>query len=98
MITPVSYRSIAGYTITALNHPSHATISQSNSANSSLTDFQYLHMICQRTVLFLIVRIHDALDQINQAEYGDHYMIIYPDLLTLRELYSSYIHKQIEEN
>jgi hypothetical protein len=25
-------------------------------------------------------------------------MLIYPDLITLRELYSNYIHKQIEEN
>ncbi len=42
--------------------------------------------------------VNDALDQINQAEYGAHYMIIYPDLDTLRDLYSEYIHKQIKEN
>ena len=42
--------------------------------------------------------VNDALEQINQAEYGAHYMIIYPDLVTIRELYSGYIHKQIEEN
>jgi hypothetical protein len=34
----------------------------------------------------------------NQAEYGAHFMIIYPDLETLRELYSNYVYKQIEEN
>jgi hypothetical protein len=42
--------------------------------------------------------INGALDEINQAEYGAHYMIIYPNLDTLRELYSDYIHKQIEDN
>ena len=42
--------------------------------------------------------VTDALSQINQAEYGAHHIIIYPDLLTLRELYSNYIKKQIEEN
>jgi hypothetical protein len=42
--------------------------------------------------------VNDALEQINQAEYGAHYIIIYPDLFTLRELYSNYIGDQIEEN
>ena len=42
--------------------------------------------------------VNDALDHINQAEHGAHYIIIYPDLDTLRELYSNYVHKQIEEN
>ena len=42
--------------------------------------------------------VNDALDQINQAEYGAHYMIIYPDLDTLRDFYSNYAHKQIREN
>jgi MEDS: MEthanogen/methylotroph, DcmR Sensory domain len=41
---------------------------------------------------------NDALDQINQAEYGAHYMIIYPNLDTSREIYSNYAHKQIKEN
>ena len=40
----------------------------------------------------------DTLDHINQSEYGVHYMIIYPNLSTLRELYSNYTHKQIQEN
>ena len=42
--------------------------------------------------------VNDALEQINQVEYGAHYIIIYPDLTTLRELYSNYICKQIEDN
>ncbi|MFL6381532.1 MAG: hypothetical protein ACJ72S_09605, partial [Nitrososphaeraceae archaeon] len=42
--------------------------------------------------------VNDALNHISLAEYGDHNMIIYPDLDTLRELYSNYIHKQIKEN
>src|ERR671933_2829473 len=42
--------------------------------------------------------VNDALDHINQAEQGAHYIIIYPDLDTLRELYSNHIHKQIEQN
>ena len=42
--------------------------------------------------------INGALDEINQAKYGTHYMIIYPDLDTLRDLYSNYAHKQIQEN
>ena len=42
--------------------------------------------------------VNDALELINQAGYGTHYMIIYPDLDTLRELYSDYICKQIKEN
>jgi MEDS: MEthanogen/methylotroph, DcmR Sensory domain len=42
--------------------------------------------------------VNDALEHMNRAEYGAHSMIIYPDLVTLRELYSNYIRKQIEEN
>jgi hypothetical protein len=43
-------------------------------------------------------QVNDALHNMSQAECGDHYMIIYPDLNTLRELYSNYAHKQIKEN
>ena len=48
----------------------------------------------------LVMNLHvdEALDHINQAEYGGHYIIIYPDLIRLRKLYSMYIHKQIEVN
>jgi MEDS: MEthanogen/methylotroph, DcmR Sensory domain len=42
--------------------------------------------------------VNDALDHMNKAQHGDHSIIIYPDLHTLRELYSNYVHKQIEEN
>jgi|SRR6187200_1503104 hypothetical protein len=42
--------------------------------------------------------VNDALDHINQAEHGAHYIIIYPDLDTLRDLYSNYVHKRIEQN
>jgi hypothetical protein len=41
---------------------------------------------------------NDALHHLSQASYGFHSMIIYPDLDTLRELYSNYIHEQIEKN
>jgi hypothetical protein len=41
--------------------------------------------------------MNDVLHHMNQAEYGAHYMIIYPDLATLREVYSNYIHRQIED-
>ena len=43
-------------------------------------------------------QVNDALHHVRQAEYGAHYIIIYPDLDTLRELYSSYVLKKIEEN
>ena len=42
--------------------------------------------------------VDDALHHMNQAEHGAHFMIIYPNLDMLRELYSNYIHKQIEGN
>jgi MEDS: MEthanogen/methylotroph, DcmR Sensory domain len=50
------------------------------------------------TQVLMNYQANHALGQINQAEYGAHYIIIYPDLFTLRELYSNYIKKQIEEN
>jgi hypothetical protein len=39
-----------------------------------------------------------TINQLRQADYGDHYMIVYPDLTTLREIYSHYIKFQLEEN
>jgi hypothetical protein len=48
--------------------------------------------------VILTDHIDDALEQVNQAEHGAHYIIIYPDLDTLRQLYSNYVHKQIEQN
>ena len=32
------------------------------------------------------LHVNDALDRMNQADYGAHVMIVYPDLDTLREL------------
>jgi hypothetical protein len=43
-------------------------------------------------------RVNDALNQIIRADYGAHYLLIYSDLSTQRELYSGYIQKQIKEN
>jgi hypothetical protein len=42
--------------------------------------------------------IDDAIHHMNQADYGVHYIIIYPELDTLREIYSNYIYKQLKEN
>ena len=42
--------------------------------------------------------INDTLHHMNQAEHGTHFMIVYPNLNTLRELYSAYTQKQIKEN
>lgn len=37
------------------------------------------------------------MDEISNAGYGLHYLIIYSNLVTLREFYSYYVQKQIEE-
>jgi hypothetical protein len=42
--------------------------------------------------------VNEAANQIIQAEYRSHYLIVYPDLTTLREMYSQYIQKQIKNN
>jgi len=42
--------------------------------------------------------IESVLGQLNQTEYGSHYIIVYPNLANLRELYSRYIKTEIEEN
>jgi hypothetical protein len=42
--------------------------------------------------------VDDALNHINQADYGAHYLLVYSDLLTLREVYSNYVKKQTKEN
>ncbi|HEY7571771.1 MAG TPA: MEDS domain-containing protein [Nitrososphaeraceae archaeon] len=43
-------------------------------------------------------RVNDILNQIIQADYGDHYLIVYPDLPILRELYSKYVQNQTINN
>ena len=40
----------------------------------------------------------DAAETISQSEYGLHCLLIYRDLTTLREFYSNYIQKQINDN
>lgn len=40
----------------------------------------------------------NILEQLLDAEYGAHYIIVYPDIMTLREIYSGYIKSQIEDN
>ena len=40
--------------------------------------------------------IDEALDQINQSEYGAHHLIIYPNQRVLRELYIKYVKAQLE--
>ena len=40
----------------------------------------------------------NILEQLRQAEYGAHYIIVYPDIMTLREIYSGYIKSQIKDN
>jgi hypothetical protein len=40
----------------------------------------------------------DAAETISQSEYGLHCLLIYRDLDTLREFYSNYIQKQINDN
>ena len=41
--------------------------------------------------------VNEAIEQLDKAECGAHYILIYPNLFTLRKLYSNYIHNQIEE-
>ncbi|HKR72860.1 MAG TPA: hypothetical protein VJR94_01975 [Candidatus Nitrosocosmicus sp.] len=43
------------------------------------------------------IKVENAVEEITNADYGVHYLIIYSDLVTLREFYSYYIQKQIEE-
>lgn len=41
--------------------------------------------------------MEDAVTTISNADYGVHWLVVYPDLVTLREFYSFYIQRQIEE-
>ena len=40
----------------------------------------------------------DLLKQLRQAEFGAHYIIVYHDMMTLRQIYSGYIKAQLEDN
>src|SRR5919198_2072186 len=42
--------------------------------------------------------ISTATEALRQADYGSHYLIIYPGLTVLRQIYSLYIKNQLEEN
>ena len=39
----------------------------------------------------------DALEQINQSEDGAHHLIVYPNQIVLRELYTKYVKTQVEQ-
>ena len=39
-----------------------------------------------------------AIKQLRQADFGSHYIVIYPNLAVLREIYFNYALTQIEEN
>jgi hypothetical protein len=41
-------------------------------------------------------QLDDALEQINQSEYGAHHLIVYSDQRVLRELYTKYVKTQLE--
>jgi hypothetical protein len=41
--------------------------------------------------------VDDVIDHINQAEYGVHHLIIYPDLGTLRKIYPNNVRKHLQE-
>ena len=41
---------------------------------------------------------NEVLKQLRQAEYGAHYIIVYHDMMTLREIYAGYIKTQLEDN
>ena len=42
------------------------------------------------------IEINHSLETMLQAEYGSHYIIVYPDLSTLRRIYSNYSKIQLE--
>ena len=48
-------------------------------------------------LLIQSIKVEHLANQISESSLGLHSLIIYPDLTTLREFYSYYIQKQIEE-
>jgi hypothetical protein len=40
----------------------------------------------------------DVIKQLRQAEFGAHYIIVYHNMMTLRQIYSGYINAQLEDN
>jgi hypothetical protein len=41
---------------------------------------------------------NEILEHLNKAEYGTHYILVYPNIETLRETYSRYVKSQLEDN
>jgi hypothetical protein len=41
---------------------------------------------------------NEILEHLNQAEYGVHSILVYPNIETLRETYSRYVKSQLEDN
>ncbi len=41
---------------------------------------------------------NEILDHLNKAEYGTHSILVYPNIETLRETYSTYAKSQLEDN
>jgi hypothetical protein len=41
---------------------------------------------------------NEILDHLTHAEYGTHSILVYPDIQTLRETYSMYVKKQLEDS
>ena len=41
---------------------------------------------------------NEILEHLNQAEYGTHSILVYPNIETLRETYSRYVKSQLEDN
>jgi hypothetical protein len=43
-------------------------------------------------------RVYDALDALKESQPGAHYLVVYPNLMTLRAVYSQYTKIQLEDN
>ena len=48
--------------------------------------------------LITIAPNHDILEHLINTEYGAHSIIVYPNIQTLRETYSKYVKRQLEDN
>jgi MEDS: MEthanogen/methylotroph, DcmR Sensory domain len=51
----------------------------------------------EEEIIINTIEMEDAVNKLTNKEYGIHCLVIYPDLTTLREFYSYYIQKNIEE-
>ena len=41
---------------------------------------------------------NEILEHLNKAEYGTHYILVYPNIEMLRHTYSRYVKTQLEDN